>query len=228
MDYKDYELKRDKGHFWFKARRNFFRFLAKNAKKGKILNVGTGIGEELPLFEPLGEIHAVDKNEKAVKLIPSKYHPTVGDAENLPYPDESFDTVFALDILEHVPGDKKAVSELRRVLKKKGLMIITVPAYKILWSEHDVAMEHVRRYNSFRPAGFTCLGKGHWNTLLLPPLILWRLLKKKNRKPRPDKVNLPHVIDSLFYCILDSENWLIKKGLSFPFGLTKWGIYRKK
>jgi len=89
-------------------------------------------------------------------------------------------------------------------------------------------MEHVRRYDSFRPSGFTELRRGHWNMFLLPALVLWRALRRKKKTPQPDQIQLPRYLDTIFYHILDFENILIKNGFYLPFGLTKWGIYKKK
>lgn len=78
-----------------------------------------------------------------------------GDALDLPYPDASFDCVIASEILEHVPEDDRAISELVRVLKPGGSLAITVPRWlpeKLCWllSDEYHANEggHIRIYKA--------------------------------------------------------------------------------
>jgi SAM-dependent methyltransferase len=52
-----------------------------------------------------------------------------GDATGLPFPDECFDAVVAAEVLEHVPDDVGALAELRRVLRRGGVLAVTVPSW---------------------------------------------------------------------------------------------------
>ena len=74
------------------------------------------------------------------------YHPCVSDLTSLPYRSNSFDLITALDVLEHIPDDKKASSEMVRVLQPNGLMIITVPHRMKYFTNQDIICGHVRRY----------------------------------------------------------------------------------
>ena len=60
----------------------------------------------------------------------------------------TIDIVTAMDVLEHTDDDLAALRELRRVCKPGGLLLATVPAYGFLWSEHDEALKHRRRYTA--------------------------------------------------------------------------------
>jgi SAM-dependent methyltransferase len=72
----------------------------------------------------------------------------------------TFDIILCSEVLEHVSEDDKAVSELRRVLKPGGVLVVTVPYQKRLWAEDDEYVAHVRRYDpgeleeKLRHAGF--------------------------------------------------------------------------
>ncbi|MER3559157.1 MAG: methyltransferase type 11, partial [Armatimonadota bacterium] len=68
--------------------------------------------------------------------------------EALPFVNESFRLIVALDVLEHLPDEAHALAELWRVLEPDGWLITTVPAYRWLWSKHDVALHHYRRYTA--------------------------------------------------------------------------------
>ncbi|MFX1592985.1 MAG: class I SAM-dependent methyltransferase [Promethearchaeota archaeon] len=74
------------------------------------------------------------------------WHPLCGDLIRLPYRDESFDFVSALDVLEHIKDDEIAVSEISRILKKNGIVVITVPHKMRYYTNQDRIIGHFRRY----------------------------------------------------------------------------------
>jgi ubiquinone/menaquinone biosynthesis C-methylase UbiE len=76
----------------------------------------------------------------------TRYHPTMGSITQMPFSDNSFDLITALDVLEHIDDDQTAASELVRVLKPKGLIVITVPHRMAYFTEQDRICGHVRRY----------------------------------------------------------------------------------
>ncbi len=75
------------------------------------------------------------------------WHPLCGDLVDLPYREESFDFVSALDVLEHIKDDEIAISEISRILKKKGIAVITVPHRMKYYTKQDKLIGHYRRYN---------------------------------------------------------------------------------
>lgn len=74
------------------------------------------------------------------------YHPTCGSIINLPFKNESFDLITALDVLEHISDDISAASEISRVLTKKGIIVITVPHRMKYFTDQDRICGHIRRY----------------------------------------------------------------------------------
>jgi SAM-dependent methyltransferase len=83
----------------------------------------------------------------------ARAHPVRGTAYSLPFADGAFDRVIAAEVLEHLPADTDAMSELFRVLKPGGLMAVTVPRWlpeKVCWAlsdaYHEVEGGHVRIY----------------------------------------------------------------------------------
>jgi SAM-dependent methyltransferase len=74
-------------------------------------------------------------------------HPICGDINYLPYRDNTFDFVSALDVLEHILDDEKAMSEIRRIMKKDAVSVITVPHRKAYFSKQDILIGHYRRYD---------------------------------------------------------------------------------
>jgi SAM-dependent methyltransferase len=76
-----------------------------------------------------------------------------GDVLSLPFPDDSFDAVIAAEVLEHIPDDERAMSEIARVVRPGGRVAVTVPRWwpeKINWAlsreYHDIPGGHVRIY----------------------------------------------------------------------------------
>ncbi|MFX0059846.1 MAG: class I SAM-dependent methyltransferase [Candidatus Heimdallarchaeota archaeon] len=74
------------------------------------------------------------------------WHPLCGDMIKLPYRDNSIDIVFALDTLEHLKDDELAISEISRILKQKGIAIISIPHRMKYYSTQDKMIGHFRRY----------------------------------------------------------------------------------
>ncbi len=74
------------------------------------------------------------------------WHPICGDLTKLPYRNGSFDFLSALDVLEHVKDDELAISEMSRILKRKGICVITVPHRKKYYTQQDRLIGHYRRY----------------------------------------------------------------------------------
>ncbi|QQR49665.1 class I SAM-dependent methyltransferase [bacterium] len=235
MDYRDYQAGANQEHFWFKAKPQFIRTLLEKIPHNssqKILDIGAGTGEDVATLARFGKIYAVDIDQQALDMIPDSlvFEKKQADACFLPYGDAMFDVVVAFDVLEHVEHDQKMVDEIFRVLKPGGYFVFTVPAYNMLFSAHDRALYHFRRYTKgsvhklFQK--FTKFDAGYWFCFLFMPAAIKRLMNKNTAT-----CGLPPVPKPLNYCcfsLLRFENWLLSKGLHFPFGLSVYGMYQKK
>lgn len=228
MDYKDLQAGQTKEFFWFKAKNDLIDILIKkvcwNRKQLKILNIGVGTGDDLNIFKKYGKNYIIDINKDALSAIDNKLCEKKGiaDACNLPFNNDFFDVVVSFDTFEHIKNDKESVSEIYRVLKKNGVLIFTVPAFQFLFSSHDKAVHHQRRYNkkSIRTLLFKFnLEIFFWNSLLFIPFATMRMLKKGS-KPKVDQMNLPSWLNILFFHLLKIDNLLIRRGISMPIGLS--------
>ena len=234
MDYKDYLKGHSGSNFFIKGKKELIGvFLSKIKKQNiKILNLGAGTGDEISVLREYGKIYAIDINKDALKLIPKNlcFEKKVADACNLPYKSNFFDIVVSSEVLEHIKDDAKAVSEAKRVLKKNGYLIFTVPAFQLLYSSHDKALEHKRRYNKRRLSkllsGFRDLKLYYWNSTLFLPVAAMRLVKK-NSKTEVDDVTMPKLINSLLYLLLKIETKFVKHKIPLPPGITIAGYCRK-
>jgi len=234
MDYIDFVAGQTGDNFWFKGKRELIDVLMGKVTGNdlKILNIGAGTGADLDVLHKYGNIYVIDVNQRALNLIPENmcFEKKECDATNLDYPDNFFDIVCSFDVFEHIKNDKKAVLESHRVLKKGGLLLLMVPAFDFLFSAHDKALLHYRRYSKKKLYELLRIFKyeylSYWNSILFIPLSILRILKKRS-KPKTDYFNLPYVLEKAFLNFLRIENKLIMKDYRLPFGLSLVGVYRK-
>lgn len=129
--------------------------------KGQILEVGSGIGNISRCFlEDGANITLSDIRENYCSILSENFksYSNCGGVQllDLVAPDfetryasqlESYDTVYALNVVEHIKDDALAIQNCRKLLKKDGHLVILVPAYQKLYNGFDVELEHYRRYN---------------------------------------------------------------------------------
>jgi SAM-dependent methyltransferase len=146
------------------------------------------------------------------------------DAMQIAFDDE-FDVIGSFDVLEHIHNDRKALQQIAIALRKKGGLILTVPQHPFLWSDFDEGSHHVRRYKKaelierVKEAGLTPVFVSSFMALLLPLMVLSRLsFKKKRTKKTWDGLRLPKIVNLIFECVLLMEFFLIKAGITIPFG----------
>ena len=220
-------------YWWFIARRRFVAQLLRQRRtnqRAKILDVGCGTGATLELLQQFGRATGVDPHLPAVEICSLERGLPVQQAqvEDLPFPDGSFDVVTCLDVLEHTDDDIMALREIRRVCAPGATFIAMVPAYGFLWSEHDEALKHRRRYtahelrNKMTSAGFDVVSSTYFITTLFFPILavrLWQGLFKKNIYPQTAIRELPRWMNRLFVALLDIERFMTRF-LNLPFGVS--------
>ena len=150
------------------------------------------------------------------------------EVESLPFSSSVFDIVTALDMLEHVDNDLAALDELLRVTNEQGVLVITVPAYGFLWSEHDEALKHRRRYtahelrNKLTISGFDVVRTSYFiSTMFLPILALriWQGIRKDSTRPKTSIYVLPRWINASLVGLLAFERRLFQR-FNLPFGVS--------
>lgn len=232
-------------YWWFVARHRLIESVLQ-AKFGEpdpenrrllMLDVGCGTGAMSARLARWGRVVSADFSPLALKFSRRRgLNNLVGaDAMRLPLASDRFDAIFSMDVLEHIPDDRLALREFYRVLKPGGRVFATVPAYQHLWSEHDIALMHHRRYirsemrARFCEAGFTLEKLSHTMTLLYPVVALQRKLnaaKPPHDPPQAAMPMLPAGANSALAGLLNMENAIARR-LSFPFGVTILCIARK-
>ena len=138
-------------HWWYVGKRKIVsglleKFISK--KDNRILDIGCGTGIVLKMLNKYGLASGLDISQDALSFCKERGLNSLflGSATSLPFSDETFSLVTALDILEHIEDDTLALREIRRVLKKGGLAIINIPAFPNVCSSHDISLGHKRRY----------------------------------------------------------------------------------
>ncbi|MGZ4254596.1 MAG: class I SAM-dependent methyltransferase, partial [Solirubrobacteraceae bacterium] len=180
-------------HWWFEGRRAVIWALLDRAGLTapggglRILDAGCGTGRNLIEFGPLGDARGIDSSPEAIDLCRRRgvLGATEGRLESLPFDDGSFELILATDVLEHIEDDQSVMRELRRVAAPGGCLLATVPAYRWLWSQHDDAHHHFRRYTlrdlreRLRAEGWETAEWSYFNTALLPPIAAVRTLARR-------------------------------------------------
>ena len=116
------------------AKRNTFKFIkGLISRKWEILDIGCRDGMWLNILKgaKFNNLRGIDISEKALEIARKKGHNVVrGDAQELPFPDEEFHFVSIIHTLEHCPEPQKVLSEIKRVLKPNGRILVVVPLQK--------------------------------------------------------------------------------------------------
>jgi len=115
---------------WF-----FFLSKKRNIKNWKVLDFGSGLGNNLKTIrEFIKNIISCDINKKALSAAKNKYgNNTINyillSGNKVPFKSKTFDLIIATEVFEHIPNYKNIANELKRVLKDSGFLIVSTPNY---------------------------------------------------------------------------------------------------
>jgi SAM-dependent methyltransferase len=202
----------EKRHWWYAGRRDVVRGLVRGVRPGRAVDVGSGSGGNSQVLASLGwSVTALEHSPAAAELTAARGVAVVrGDARQLPFADESFDLVMSTDVWEHIEDDECVAQEAFRVCRPGGRLLVAVPTGMDLWSGHDIALGHVRRYeleqlvSLVEGAGFVVHDTMGWNVLLRP---VARIRRRTNTgDSEMEEVN--RVVNAGLRTIVRVESWL--------------------
>jgi hypothetical protein len=131
-----------------------------------------------------------------------------------------------LDVIEHIDDDISALVSIKSMLSKGGFAVITVPAYKFLWSPFDDMNHHRRRYNlsmleeKLISAGFIIKKISYFNFFLFPLALISKLFNRISNRSGISDLDVPPIfINKLMAKIFQTEQIFLKK-INFPFGVS--------
>ena len=200
-----------------------------NGSAPRILEIGCGSGALLQDLQHYGTAVGLDVAAPALANCRERGLDCVSlaDVAALPFADEQFNVVIAIDVLEHVEDDAAAIREINRVTKKGGKVILTVPAFQMLWSRRDVQCHHHRRYlrddfrTRVRKGGFKVLKSTYINLPLFFPLFMMvkagRLSSKQAPSIRMDYALVPPPINRILSRVVEYEAKMLRR-ISLPIG----------
>lgn len=216
-------------HWWFKERRALLdREIRRMARPGLALDIGAAGGGNTRVMQSRGwRAMATDYSDAAVAIARARGLSTFrADARALPVGSESCDLVVAFDVLEHIKEDHLVAAEIARVLRPGGVALVAVPCDMALWSAHDEAVGHVRRYNRatlaevVRRADLQIEAMWSWNVLLRPIVAL-----RRHFATGSDLDSVPMLVNRALAAIVATERRLPVKslpGVSLVLRATKY------
>ena len=212
-------------HWWFVNRQRlvmeWIKRLTSPGKPLKILDVGCGTGLMMEKLSSLGRVWGIDCSSEAVGYACKRGLAQVRQisCEKLNDPNGSYDVIICLDVLEHIKDEKAALCSLMRVLAPGGLLVVTVPAFRFLWSAYDVILGHQRRYGrseliaTLRGAGFDVLRASYFVTILFPAIALYRFfMHLRPRKDVSDLFVFPRPLNAAFKVLGTLERRFMARG----------------
>lgn len=231
------DLERD--HWWFQGRRAVvLDMLSRYAKPAaRAIDIGLGTGYHAKILLDNGyEVDGVEPSSEAVAFA-RKIAPAARIIQS-PFPSDqipsgAYDVAIMTDVLEHLPDDDAALRDLHRILAPGGVAIITVPAFRFLWTAHDERAHHFRRYRRgelerlIRASGLQADVLSYYNFFLFPLVAGVRLLGYL--LPKSDKSDFektPGFLNGFLAALFSAEKYLLR-AIPLPWGVSLIAVVRK-
>lgn len=237
----------DRDHWFYRGKREIVRhWIGRYATLGpEDLLVDAGMGTGTWLVE-MGRrtgcrVLGLDDHDESLAIAGPRLEAVGGRAVKtalgrVDLPDGAASVVTMMDVLEHLDDDLSALCEMVRITRPGGLVVVTVPALKALWSDWDEAMHHRRRYHArelrglFARVDAEVLRCAYFNALALPPIALVRAWRRL-RPAREGTPRLEHRVPpgwanaALYSAMVAPARW---GRLAPPLGASLLGVLRRR
>ena len=223
-------------HWWYVARRKILAELIRREVRppatARILEIGCGTGHNLGMLAEFGAVDALEVDDAARAIAEDRLGEAVASA---PLPElkgvrrRAYDLIAALDVIEHIDDDGAALAAIAARLKPGGKLLMTVPAHQWMWSAHDTANHHKRRYSkralkALIAASPLRLDKiGYFNSLLFPLAIAARGFGRLTGREDSDDALPPRPLNLLFERLFGLERHAVGR-LPLPPGLSLFAV----
>lgn len=241
MEKREYELmfELEEKHWYFVSKRRIVEKIIRHLNlppNARILDVGCGTGGNLKMLRKFGLVTGLDKSRQSLRFCEKRGFKDLilGDISNLSHNyHNTYNLITAFDVLEHVLDDQEFLRGITRLLKSKGILLLTVPAFPFLWSDHDRALHHFRRYRKkelaekIEKVDLRLRYISYSNFFLFLPGLFFRILRRYSKIKKRDSsfshsdfhYRLPYLLNKILTEIYSFERFLMPR-LSFPFGIS--------
>ena len=227
-------IKNQSIHWWFQARKKIIESIIKKKikKKISILDYGSGSGVNIKMLSKFGFVNIYEPHQSTNTYLKSKYKNKNKFKVLSKIKNQKFDLIILADVLEHIKGDLKTIKKLSKNLNKNGHILITVPAYKFLFSKKDIILGHYRRYNVRELVrifeNFSIQKLSYFNFFLFVPIsILIFFFKIFKINFIDDVEKTPNFfLNKMMYAIFLIERTILNF-FNFPFGISIIGLFKK-
>jgi SAM-dependent methyltransferase len=225
----------DDRHWWYRARRKILADLIRREanlpQNARILEIGCGTGHNLAMLSGFGHVDGLELDDEAAALSEKRLGRGIlrSPLPELDGVTDDYDLIGAFDVIEHIDDDRAALDAIATKLKPGGKFIMTVPAHPWMWTAHDVANHHKRRYSK-RSLRALIQGSplkldriGYFNSLLFPVAVAERALSKLRGKDNGDVSLPPRPLNAALEAVFGSERYLVGR-LPLPPGLSLFAV----
>ena len=225
----------DDRHWWYRARRRILAELIRREVRlpadARILEIGCGTGHNLQMLSGFGHVDGLELDDEAAALSEKRLGRGIirSPLPELDGVSNDYDLIGAFDVIEHIEDDRAALAAIATTLKSGGKFMMTVPAHPWMWTAHDVANHHKRRYSKrllralVEGSPMRLEKIGYFNSLLFPVAVAERTVSKLRGKDDGDVSLPPAPLNRTLEAVFASERYLVGR-LPLPPGLSLFAV----